>query len=104
MWVDSTYREEALFKVIPSSTAYGHHHAFDRVDQRQYVRTVVILGNAKTSGRTEQEQQKLVADVIPSQVTVSGLQRVLQHLLAERISIRIFRPFWKALRSDRRHA
>ena len=34
------------------------------------------------------EQQKLVADVIPSQVTISGLQRVLQNLLAERISIR----------------
>jgi flagellar biosynthesis protein FlhA len=34
------------------------------------------------------EQQKLVADVIPNQITVSGLQRVLQNLLAERISIR----------------
>jgi flagellar biosynthesis protein FlhA len=34
------------------------------------------------------EQQKLVAELVPSQITVGGLQRVLQTLLAERISIR----------------
>jgi flagellar biosynthesis protein FlhA len=34
------------------------------------------------------EQQKLVADLIPSQITTGGVQRVLQALLAERISIR----------------
>ena len=34
------------------------------------------------------EQQKLVADLVPSVITVGGLQRVLQMLLAERISIR----------------
>jgi len=34
------------------------------------------------------EQGELVKDIVPSQVTVSGIQRVLQLLLAERISIR----------------
>ena len=34
------------------------------------------------------EQQKLVADMIPSQISVGGVQRVLQTLLAERVSIR----------------
>ena len=34
------------------------------------------------------EHQKLVADVVPSQITVGGLQRVLQNLIGERISIR----------------
>ena len=34
------------------------------------------------------EYQKLVADVIPSQVTIGGLQRILQKLLGERVSIR----------------
>jgi flagellar biosynthesis protein FlhA len=34
------------------------------------------------------EHQKLVADLIPAQIGVGGLQRVLQSLLAERISIR----------------
>jgi flagellar biosynthesis protein FlhA len=34
------------------------------------------------------DHQKLVADLVPSSITVGGLQRVLQMLLAERISIR----------------
>lgn len=34
------------------------------------------------------DQQKLVSDLIPSQITVGGVQRVLQSLLAERVSIR----------------
>ena len=34
------------------------------------------------------EQQKLVADIVPTQITVGGVQRVLQSLLAERVSIR----------------
>ncbi|HET6306220.1 MAG TPA: flagellar biosynthesis protein FlhA [Rhodopila sp.] len=35
-----------------------------------------------------QEQQKLVADLVPATISVGGLQRVLQMLLAERVSIR----------------
>ena len=35
-----------------------------------------------------QEQQKLVADLVPAVITVGGVQRVLQMLLAERVSIR----------------
>ena len=34
------------------------------------------------------EQGELVKDIVPSQITMSGIQRVLQLLLAERVSIR----------------
>jgi hypothetical protein len=34
------------------------------------------------------DYQKLVADVIPSKLTVTGLQRILQNLVSERVSIR----------------
>ena len=34
------------------------------------------------------EHQRLVADLVPSQITTGGVQRVLQSLLAERVSIR----------------
>lgn len=34
------------------------------------------------------DQQKLVDDIVPSQVSISVIQRVLQYLLAERVSIR----------------
>jgi flagellar biosynthesis protein FlhA len=33
-------------------------------------------------------QQKLIGDMIPSQIAVGGVQRVLQNLLSERVSIR----------------
>jgi flagellar biosynthesis protein FlhA len=36
----------------------------------------------------DKEHQKLVAELIPAQITVGGLQRVLQNLLTERVSIR----------------
>ena len=36
----------------------------------------------------EKEHQRLVADLIPTQITVGGVQRVLQGLLSERVSIR----------------
>ncbi len=43
------------------------------------------------------EQGKLVEDLVPSQITVSGIQRVLQALLNERISdSRSCAPSWKA--------
>ena len=36
----------------------------------------------------DKEQQKLIADIIPNQISVSGVQRILQTLLVERVSIR----------------
>ena len=36
----------------------------------------------------DKDHQKLIADLIPNQITVGGVQRVLQNLLGERVSIR----------------
>ena len=36
----------------------------------------------------DKDHQKLVADIIPAQISLGGIQRVLQNLLSERISIR----------------
>ena len=36
----------------------------------------------------DKEHQKLIADIIPAQISMGGIQRVLQNLLAERVSIR----------------
>ena len=36
----------------------------------------------------DKEQQKLIAEIVPAQISVAGIQRVLQNLLSERISIR----------------
>jgi flagellar biosynthesis protein FlhA len=50
-----------------------------------------LLSHAETQKLLDEmgrDHQKLVSDAIPTQITVGGLQRVLQNLLAERISIR----------------
>ncbi len=89
MWVDATYREEALFKgytVVDPSTVITTHMTEVIKDSMSD-----LLSYAETQKLLDEmgkEQQKLVADVIPSQVTLSGLQRVLQNLLSERISVR----------------
>ncbi len=89
MWVDATYREEALFKgytvVDPPTVITTHLTELVKDNMSE------LLSYAETQKLLDEmgkDQQKLVADVIPSQVTISGLQRVLQNLLAERISIR----------------
>ncbi|MGE3770024.1 MAG: flagellar biosynthesis protein FlhA [Bdellovibrionales bacterium] len=89
MWVDQSYREEALFKgytVVDPPTVITTHlteiikdHMSDLLS---YTETQKLLDELS------KEQQKLVADIIPSQITIGGLQRVLQNLLAERVSIR----------------
>ena len=88
-WIDQTYREEALFKgytVVDPPTVITTHLTElvkdNMSDLLSYSETQKLLDELG------KDQQKLVADVIPTQVTVSGLQRVLQNLLAERISVR----------------
>lgn len=89
MWIDEKYREEAHFKgytVVDAPTVITTHITEiikDHVpDLLNYAETQKLLDEMP------QEYQKLVADVVPGQVTVGGLQRVLKNLLAERVSIR----------------
>jgi flagellar biosynthesis protein FlhA len=42
----------------------------------------------KLLNEVHKESEKLVADIVPSKIAVSGVQRILQNLLAEGISIR----------------
>jgi flagellar biosynthesis protein FlhA len=42
----------------------------------------------KLLNELDKDQQKLIAEVVPSQISVAGIQRVLQNLLNERVSIR----------------
>ncbi|MDD3030503.1 MAG: flagellar biosynthesis protein FlhA [Alphaproteobacteria bacterium] len=88
-WIDPSYREEALFKgytVVDPPTVITTHLTElvkdNMADLLSYTETQKLLDEL------DKEQQKLVADVIPSQITVNGLQRILQNLLAERVSIR----------------
>ncbi len=89
MWIDQQYREEAHFKgytVVDAPTVITTHITEiikdNMPDLVSYSETQKLLNELPT------EYQKLVADVIPGQINIGGLQRVLQNLLGERISIR----------------
>jgi flagellar biosynthesis protein FlhA len=88
-WIDDGLKEEAAIKgytVVDASTVLATHL------------TEVLKGNMSellSYGEVQKllkdlpkEQGELVKDIVPSQVTVSGIQRVLQTLLTERISVR----------------
>ncbi|MFP4097273.1 MAG: flagellar biosynthesis protein FlhA [Alphaproteobacteria bacterium] len=89
MWIQEQYREEAHFKgytVVDAPTVITTHITEiikdNMSDLLNYAETQKLLNELP------QDYQKLVADVIPGQITVGGLQRILQNLLMERVSIR----------------
>jgi flagellar biosynthesis protein FlhA len=88
-WVEASLKEEASLKgytVVDAATVLSTHL------------TELLKGNMsdllsygevqKLIKELPKEQSELVKDIVPSLVTISGIQRVLQLLLSERISIR----------------
>ncbi|MCB9982340.1 MAG: flagellar biosynthesis protein FlhA [Rhodospirillales bacterium] len=89
MWIDEQYKEEAHFKgytVVDAPTVITTHITEiikdNMPDLLNYAETQKLLDELP------KDYQKLVSDVIPSQINVGGLQRVLQNLLSERVSVR----------------
>ncbi|MCE2926781.1 MAG: flagellar biosynthesis protein FlhA [Rickettsiales bacterium] len=89
MWIGEAYREEAMFRnytVVDPPTVITTHLTEVIKDNMpellSYAETQKLLDDL---GKT---QQKLVAETIPGQISVGGVQRVLQNLLREQVSIR----------------
>jgi flagellar biosynthesis protein FlhA len=88
-WVDASLKEEASLKgytVVDAATVLSTHLTEllknNMSDLLSYGEVQKLLKDLP------KEQSELIKDIVPSQVTISGIQRVLQLLLAERISIR----------------
>ena len=88
-WIDGSHKEDASMKgytVVDAATVLSTHL------------TELLKGNMaellsygevqKLLKELPKEQSDLVKDLTPNLITVSGIQRVLQILLAERVSIR----------------
>jgi len=89
MWCDEGSREEALFRgytVVDPPTVVTTH--LTEMIKDNMAELLSYSETQKLLDEQEGEQQKLIADLIPNQITVGGLQRVLQNLVAERVSIR----------------
>ena len=88
-WVDAGLKEEASLKgytVVDSATVLSTHLT---ELLKNNMSDLLSYGEVqKLLKELPKEQGELVKDIGPSQITVSGIQRVLQLLLSERISIR----------------
>jgi len=89
MWIDPAMREEAMFRgytvVDPATVVTTHLTEVVKDNMAE------LMSYAETQKLVEdlgKEHQKLISDLIPAQISMSGVQRVLQNLLAERVSIR----------------
>lgn len=88
-WVDAGLKEEATLKgytVVDAATVLSTHLTellkANMSDLLSYGEVQKLLKELP------KEQGELVKDIVPTQITISGIQRVLQLLLSERISIR----------------
>jgi flagellar biosynthesis protein FlhA len=88
-WVEAQYREDASLRgytVVDPATVLSTHLT---ETIKNNVSELLTYGDVqKLLKELKGEQAKLVDDLIPGQITVSGIQRVLQALLIERISVR----------------
>src|SRR6185437_2577461 len=88
-WVQETHREEATFRgytVVEPQTVITTHLTETIKDNM-----AELLSYAETQkliDELDKGHQKLVTDMVPAQISMVGIQRVLQNLLTERVSIR----------------
>ena len=89
MWVEDTNREEALFRgytVVDPATVITTH--LTEVIKDNMAELLSYAETQKLLDELDKDHQALIADLIPSQISLGGVQRVLQNLLSERVSIR----------------
>lgn len=89
IWVSENYREEALFKnytVVDPPTVITTH--ITEIIKENIAELLSFSETQKLLEKLGDEHKKLYTDIVPSQITIGGIQRVLQNLLAEMISIR----------------
>jgi flagellar biosynthesis protein FlhA len=88
-WVSQALREEASFRgltVVDPGTVLTTH--LTEVLKSQMAELLSYAETKKLLDDLPPEHKKLVEDLIPSQISINGVQRVLQTLLSERVSIR----------------
>ena len=88
-WIDAALKEEASVKgytVVDAATVLATH--LTELIKANMSELLSYGEVQKLLKELPKEQSELIKDIVPSQITVSGIQRVLQILLAERVSIR----------------
>jgi len=88
-WIGQDHRDEAQIKgytVVDPITVISTHLTEvlknNMADLLSYTEVSGLLDNLST------DQKRLMDDIVPSQINITGIQRILQNLLKERVSIR----------------
>jgi flagellar biosynthesis protein FlhA len=88
-WIDENLREEASFRgytiVEPAAVLVTHLTELLRDNMSDLLSYAEV---EKLIEKLSKEHRKLVDDIAPSQISRAGIQRVLQSLIRERVSIR----------------
>ena len=88
-WIDEGMREEASFRgytiVEPAAVLVTHLTELLRDNMADLLSYAEV---EKLIDKLSKEHKKLVDDIAPAQISRAGIQRVLQSLIRERISIR----------------
>jgi flagellar biosynthesis protein FlhA len=88
-WIDASLKEEASMKgytVVDAATVLSTH--LTELLKTNMSELLSYGEVQKLLKELPKEQAELLKDLVPSLITVSGIQRVLQILLTERVSIR----------------
>jgi flagellar biosynthesis protein FlhA len=88
-WIDAAQKEEAALKgytVVDAATVLSTH--LTELLKANMAELISYSEVHKLLKDLPKEQGELLKEIAPAQITTSGIQRVLQTLLSERISIR----------------
>jgi flagellar biosynthesis protein FlhA len=88
-WVDRNLRDEANFRgytVVDAPTVITTH--LTEIIKENLSELLSYTETQKLLDDLPKEAQKLIGDLVPTKITISGVQRVLQNLLSEQVSVR----------------
>jgi len=89
LWIEEARREEALARgctVVDAAGVVATH--LTELVRENMAELLSFAETQKLLDELPPEHRKLVQDLVPAQIGVGGIQRVLQALLTERVSIR----------------
>jgi flagellar biosynthesis protein FlhA len=98
VWVDDAQKEQAAFQgytIVDAATVLTTH--FTELVKENMAELLTFAAVKQLIEDLPKQQKALVDDIAPAQITVSGIQRVLQNLLRERISVRDFSTILEAI-------
>ncbi|QSR16279.1 flagellar biosynthesis protein FlhA [Novosphingobium sp. KA1] len=89
LWIDREMRDEAGFRgltVVDCGTVVTTH--LTEIVKDNIADLLSYTETQKLLNEVHKDTEKLIADLIPAKISISGVQRVLQNLLSEGVSIR----------------